>query len=741
MASRRRFALVRSAMRPRQSRQRAMPSLSTTIAAITLVIVLLFPAMFFGELRRGIRGLGALIDPLAAIMWIQPSRFATAGGGGGVFGSYLVMQIDSGMVAGSDKTNFRFYFEATDAALKATGSGGVVVNQNHIRVATDAAGTTLRKYDIEYWDGTAGTVKGWVLVPTLSASADTILYLVFDDNGITTYQGDRANTWADDSLRFHLGDGSSISGVDEVSGFNLTAAGSPTAIAGQVHGAVNFARASSQHMSRVGDATHVLAGSAFTVGAWYKPTSFSGGLDTIISYGDSATRNFAIDVNGSGQPRFFFTQGAGNFKGFTSSTALATGVWSWVVATFDGTTQRLYINGVPAGTNAVSGSPDTPGGTVVFSLGSLNTTDNANGGIDEAFLTRTITRDGDWILTEYRNQSNPTAYTEFYLPVSPYSDSRMCTVDASLVGSSDLTDFPVPVTDTIADLKHVNHGGTITGSSNVAFYADAGFTTLLAFERVIHNKTTGFFEYYVKIPTLSHTTNTVFYMQWDTTRTTSLADRVNTWDSGFFAVYHAGDGTAISAQDSTSNANHLTNNGATAAAGLFGGAFSVTGGTDLTTPVFGGSVTAMTISYLAKPSATSSSIGVVFSRASSPPVGSQESGCCSDGTMSYNWRDDASTYNWNSGLKIVTGTWSYVSIAVGATSGVLRVDSSSATNAISHASQPLNGIFRIGRDSFGGRNFSGLLDEVRFSNVKRSADWQLAEKNSLKSPSTFCAVT
>jgi hypothetical protein len=48
--------------------------------------------------------------------------------------------------------------------------------------------------------------------------------------------------------------------------------------------------------------------------------------------------------------------------------------------------------------------------------------------------------------------------------------------------------------------------------------------------------------------------------------------------------------------------------------------------------------------------------------------------------------------------------------------------------------------FGFDNDGSGLRGFDGTMDEVRVSNVARSADWITAEYNSQKSPSTFYAV-
>src|SRR5689334_3489822 len=114
----------------------------------------------------------------------------------------------------------------------------------------------------------------------------------------------------------------------------------------------------------------------------------------------------------------------------------------------------------------------------------------------------------------------------FYVPL---------TVDHTKCGSADSTDFPVLVDITNAHFKTVANGGHVdnTSSTNsIRFYSDSGLTTLLKFERESYNASTGQVRAWVKIPTLSHSVDTVFYMKYGAPGdTTDVSDAHNTWDS------------------------------------------------------------------------------------------------------------------------------------------------------------------------------------------------------------------
>jgi hypothetical protein len=86
------------------------------------------------------------------------------------------------------------------------------------------------------------------------------------------------------------------------------------------------------------------------------------------------------------------------------------------------------------------------------------------------------------------------------------------TIDHTMVGGTDSTNFPLAVFGTYVDLKTVGNGRSVQNSSgfDIVFTSDAGCTTLMTFENETYSATTGAIAFWVKIPTLSHTSDTVF---------------------------------------------------------------------------------------------------------------------------------------------------------------------------------------------------------------------------------------
>jgi Concanavalin A-like lectin/glucanases superfamily/Domain of unknown function (DUF2341) len=141
------------------------------------------------------------------------------------------------------------------------------------------------------------------------------------------------------------------------------------------------------------------------------------------------------------------------------------------------------------------------------------------------------------------------------------------TIDHTKVPSTQ-SNFTVLVSVTDPALKTVTNGGHVVNASgyDIGFYADSGGITKLKWQVEKYDGTTGNLIAWVKIPSVSSSTDTVFYLMYgNSSINTDQSDPPNTWDSNFKAVWHLGNGSNLSLNDSTSNGNSLSNVGATGA--------------------------------------------------------------------------------------------------------------------------------------------------------------------------------
>lgn len=336
-----------------------------------------------------------------------------------------------------------------------------------------------------------------------------------------------------------------------------------------------------------------------------------------------------------------------------------------------------------------------------------------------------------------------------------YAYYRTCTVDHTQCGASDSSAFPVLVQFTDPTMKLVANGGhinnTVTSNgqtvcADLAFFSDAGLTTPLNWEVEFYDGVNGILIAWVQLPTLSHSSNVVFYMAYDDASVTTFQGNVNgTWDGNYLSVWHLPNGTLLAAADSTSNANTGTASGVTvlAATGQIDGGAELRGNNVGAAPLITGA-------NIINTSQATMSCWLMIIDQLDQYLGIVQGGSLFDkyftGVVvsgstyapSFSWYDGATrTINPTTGFAI--NTWFHaVGTIDGGGLGTLYI------NGASQGTQTSSGSFVgfTGPGLTAGKSISTdfSIDEIRVSSIARSADWITAEYNNQKSSSTFLTV-
>ncbi len=331
-------------------------------------------------------------------------------------------------------------------------------------------------------------------------------------------------------------------------------------------------------------------------------------------------------------------------------------------------------------------------------------------------------------------------------PPSSFAFHRSITIDKTKVPNTDQTDFPILFNGTYSYLKTVANGGGVQSNSgyDIFFFSDAALTVQLKWEIEKYVPTTGEVIFWVKVPTVTTAVDTVIYIAYgDATKVTFQGDSVNVWNSGYEAVYHLTNGSVLSANDSTSNANNgsLGTFGPDPAAGyLDGGALGISGNSP-------------NINLGAGASLNISGSVALSAWTNFTNVGVLQNIICKGGEdyrLRLNGQDIAvGSYDGINdhqavySSSIATGAWHYLSGGYNGTAWVLFYDGvqvASSTDAVGAISGAFN--TRLMSNDAGTQRFmQGYLDEVRISSVFRNADWTATEYNNQSSPSTFYSIS
>jgi hypothetical protein len=166
-------------------------------------------------------------------------------------------------------------------------------------------------------------------------------------------------------------------------------------------------------------------------------------------------------------------------------------------------------------------------------------------------------------------------------------------IDHTKIPNTDQVNFPFLFSVTDPNLKAISSGGHITNSNgyDIIFSSDPNGTAKLNYELESYNPTTGQLIAWIRIPSLSHSTDTPVYLFYgNSSITTSQANPTGVWDANYQGVWHFANGSVLSVADSSINLNNGVNNGAAATSGQIDGAAAFNGttsyvgvGTNITT--------------------------------------------------------------------------------------------------------------------------------------------------------------
>jgi len=138
--------------------------------------------------------------------------------------------------------------------------------------------------------------------------------------------------------------------------------------------------------------------------------------------------------------------------------------------------------------------------------------------------------------------------------LSGWKYRKKITIDSSKV-DSDLTNFPVLVSLTSSNF---DFGKALSSGNDIRFTESDGVTEL-KYERERHNSSGQLAEYWVKIPSVSSSVDTYFYMYYGNSSASDGSDATNVWASDTVLVTHMNDNpNSSSIKDSSSNANNGT---------------------------------------------------------------------------------------------------------------------------------------------------------------------------------------
>ena len=307
----------------------------------------------------------------------------------------------------------------------------------------------------------------------------------------------------------------------------------------------------------------------------------------------------------------------------------------------------------------------------------------------------------------------------------------------SAVNNTILSDFPVLVSITDTDLKFGGGGHVALASGQDIIFTDSNGTTLLNYEIEKYTPSTGELIAWVKVSSLDPTaSNHTIYAYFGNVSAGSenAVTKQGTWDNNFISVYHLGDGSTLSLTDSKGNYN-LTNNATIpTSTSQINGAAQFDGSTSYVySNSFVDSQPSITASIWAKDTSNDGSVHAILDLA-----WGQISVKISKFNIYFNIPSACNIVYTNAYNQMHLYAWVYNSSNqywAAYVDGDLLGTCPSGTSSV-FANKPVLTLGSTFKGQ-GGNYFGGIMDEARFSNSARSADWIKTEYNNQNATSTF----
>jgi hypothetical protein len=665
----------------------------------------------------------------------------------------------------STQTNFPFLLcfngactaSTTLADLKTVANGGQIqntaANSKSVTGPADlvicdaaSAGNPL-KYETASYTASTGASEIYVLIASLSSSADTVIYLFYGNSGVSTTQQD-LSLWSDAGYTgvYHLANGSSLNLSNSAAATTATNH-SATATTGQIDGGMAVAASGPQYFDT--GTTYSQSGS-FSLEAWVNKPACSTQFQAIMSNNSGSAGVHFYMCNGFGD-RLTLETPAGEIQ---TSTTVPFNTWTLVSASYNttGSVPKLWINGTDVtGSNGGGGHTAVTATNMWIGNWPVGIGGSAfDGKIDEVRIASSA-RSADWFQISYTNQSSPsTTYVLSASSCSGYSYSQTLTIDHTKVAAN-LSNFPALYATTANYLKSTGSGGSVQNASgyDVCFAQNSDGSSPLFFQIDQWNGTTGAGYYWVSIPSLSSTVDTVLYQFVGNSGITTDPSSTWVWSlANYQAVFHLGSGSVLSGADSTRNANALVALGSpTAGTGKISGDVVTGTSNSLSNPSTSvrlpTGTSARTVSAWFNLSTGGGQV-VGYGDGAQSTFGIWADGSNtvygvgvdnSHGRMSKTWTPDSGVWHYLVGT--LNGSGSAASNMALYFDGA-AITPTTTTGTVGNSQSNLS----IGNLPFSaGFYFGGGIDEARISSDAKSASWITTEFNNQNSPGTFFTST
>jgi len=331
------------------------------------------------------------------------------------FTYYKVITVNNTKVSGSsDLINFPVLISIFDSDLRNN------VQPDGDDIAFYGGGQWL-DHEIELFNQnyslTHAQLIAWVRIPNLSSSVDTNITMYYGNSTMGSQENPNG-VWDPNFIGvWHLKE-SGTGLVDEYvdsshyGNYGQGGLGNVSYIPNRANGSIGFGQDFANHFIDCGNDTSIdITGNQITLQLWMKYPATHPWMGPFNHKGFYDGYRLIMSVD-SQYMRF---QLPGNESDLQTSQTISTDIWHHVVATYNGSLMRIYVDGMPDPVNLSKTNNIESARLYPFRIGHADHPEGVSwtypwlGQIDEVRISN-IGRSADWIATEYNNQFNPNSF-------------------------------------------------------------------------------------------------------------------------------------------------------------------------------------------------------------------------------------------------------------------------------------------------------------------------------------------
>lgn len=388
---------------------------------------------------------------IAALFLAQGAQASYSG-----YADQRTWTIDHTQVPNTDQVGFVALVSTTNLSFANVANGGKVQNVNGYDLVMSSTPdcASILNWEDEAYSSTTGNLIRWVRTPVISHTTDTVIYFCYGNATISSAVQAATATWDTTyvMVSHYPGTSSVINANDSTFNANngtTSATNTPVSSnspAGKIGPNAPFFTANtgngtpSEYIDYGDTASTRVSNVTASVWCYNNGTTAQSArliARNILSNGNPFVQYGIYNPNvGLSNLSFILsTGGGGTFNFVAGTTTLTANTWYLALATYDGTTAKMYLNSVVEG-SAIAGSPGSityPNQSFLYvggdaQNGSANET--WGGSLDEARVEN-VARSQDWISTRWHNENSPGTFST----IGPETTSGGAVVPALFFGS------------------------------------------------------------------------------------------------------------------------------------------------------------------------------------------------------------------------------------------------------------------------------------------------------------------